>query len=153
MALVFAQLGERRLRTGLAALLDRRLVAPQALRRYLASGPRDLTAAAVCRRAAERFRDAFDAVDGGLEAFLADGPVHAPSFVMLSADIRTLCAPAPGLGAATAGDGSDANAEPFERRDAQAHFRVLADRLRAYFLKADGAKWAQLAKETGIKID
>ena len=31
VALVFAQLGERRLRTGLAALLDRRLVAPEAL--------------------------------------------------------------------------------------------------------------------------
>jgi len=32
VALVFAQLGERRLRAGIAALLDRRLVAPQALR-------------------------------------------------------------------------------------------------------------------------
>lgn len=153
VALVFAQLGERRLRTGLAALLDRRLVAPQALRRYLASGPRDLTAAAVCRRAAERFRDAFDAVDGGLEAFLADGPVHAPSFVMLSADIRTLCAPAPGLGAAPAGEGSDANAEPFERRDAQAHFRVLADRLRAYFLKADGDPRGATFQGTGFSAE
>src|SRR4051812_45429900 len=38
VALVFAQLGERRLRAGIAALLDRRLVAPQALRRYLARG-------------------------------------------------------------------------------------------------------------------
>jgi len=38
VALVFAQLGERRLRTGLTSLLDRRLVAPQALRRYLSSG-------------------------------------------------------------------------------------------------------------------
>jgi ATP-dependent exoDNAse (exonuclease V) beta subunit len=33
VALVFAQLGERRLRVGIAALLDRRLVAPQALGR------------------------------------------------------------------------------------------------------------------------
>ena len=53
VALVFAQLGERRLRTGLTALLDRRLVAPQALRRYLSSGPRDLTASEVCRRSAD----------------------------------------------------------------------------------------------------
>src|SRR5436190_19060301 len=45
VALVFAQLGERRLRAGLTSLLDRRLVAPQALRRYLSSGPRNLTAA------------------------------------------------------------------------------------------------------------
>ena len=44
VALVFAQLGERRLRAGIAALLDRRLVAPHALRRFLQKGPRDLTA-------------------------------------------------------------------------------------------------------------
>ena len=56
VALVFAQLGERRLRTGLSALLDRRLVAPQALRRYLSKGPQHLTAAEVCRRCADRLR-------------------------------------------------------------------------------------------------
>src|SRR3954470_9775208 len=39
VALVFAQLGERRLRGGLGALLDRRLVAPEVLVRYLAAGP------------------------------------------------------------------------------------------------------------------
>ena len=60
VALVFAQLGERRLRQGLTALLDRRLVAPQALRRYLDLGPRDLTAALACRQAAERLRAAID---------------------------------------------------------------------------------------------
>ena len=37
VALVFAQLGERRLRAGIGALLDRRLVAPHALRRFLES--------------------------------------------------------------------------------------------------------------------
>src|SRR6478735_605084 len=51
LALVFAQLGERRLRTGLTSLLDRRLVAPQALRRYLAAGPAGLTAASACTAA------------------------------------------------------------------------------------------------------
>ena len=40
IALVFAQLGERRLRAGLGSLLDRRLVARDALRRYLDSGPK-----------------------------------------------------------------------------------------------------------------
>src|SRR5262249_4315161 len=44
VALVFALLGERRLRAGIGALLDRRLVAPDVLRRYLARGPKDLTA-------------------------------------------------------------------------------------------------------------
>jgi hypothetical protein len=40
VALVFAHLGEPRLRRGLARLLDRRLVAEAALDRYLARGPR-----------------------------------------------------------------------------------------------------------------
>lgn len=92
VALVFAQLGERRLRTGLGALLDRRLVAPQALQRYLSGGPRDLTAALVCARSAERLRDVLDGVQGGLEAFLADGPVHAPAVAMLADDLRAFCA-------------------------------------------------------------
>ena len=123
VALVFAQLGERRLRTGLSALLDRRLVAPQALRRYLSKGPRDLTAADVCRRCATRLRDALGRVTGGLEAFLADGPRAEPAFAMLADDVRRLC---------------DAESETFENREAQADFRVLADRLRGYFMKTDG---------------
>ena len=92
VALVFAQLGERRLRTGLAALLDRRLVAPQALRRYLSSGPRDLDAAEVCRRAAARLRDTFGTVPGGLGTFLNDGPLNDPAFAMLADDLRQLVA-------------------------------------------------------------
>ena len=52
VALVFAQLGERRLRAGIAGLLDRRLVAPHALRRFLQSGPRNLTAATACAASA-----------------------------------------------------------------------------------------------------
>ncbi|MEQ1908380.1 MAG: UvrD-helicase domain-containing protein, partial [Vicinamibacterales bacterium] len=123
VALVFAQLGERRLRTGLSALLDRRLVAPQALRRYLSKGPRDLTAADVCRRCAARLSDALGRVTGGLDAFLADGPTAEPSFAMLADDVRRLC---------------EDVSESFERREAQADFRVLADRLRGYFMKTDG---------------
>lgn len=165
VALVFAQLGERRLRSGLTALLDRRLVAPQALRRYLAKGPRDLTAQEICRRAAERLRDAFAGVDGGVEMFLNDGPVHAPAFAMLAADIRALVAGPADAGphdrhssstgsivgsgfsrtSAESGllpfDDSDEAAPPagpFATRDEQAHFRVLVDRLKGYFLKQDG---------------
>src|SRR5262245_1071249 len=52
VALVFAQLGDRRVRAGLAALLDRRIAAPAALSRYLASGPRDLTLTTAARRGA-----------------------------------------------------------------------------------------------------
>ncbi len=124
VALVFAQLGERRLRAGIAALLDRRLVAPQALRRYLAKGPRELTAAVACATASAALRDRLAGVADGLDAFLRDGPIHHPQFAMLAADIRRLSAPpAPGA---------------LDSRAAQAAFRVLIDRLRAYFLKQDG---------------
>jgi len=76
VALVFAELGERRLRAGLAVLVDRRGVAPDLLRRYLAKGPKDLTAARACQDAARRLRQAFDALPDGLDRFLADGPVE-----------------------------------------------------------------------------
>ncbi|HEX3703803.1 MAG TPA: UvrD-helicase domain-containing protein [Vicinamibacterales bacterium] len=124
VALVFAQLGEWRLRTGIAALLDRRLVAPQALGRYLAKGPRTLTAAVACRAASARLRDVLSGVTDGVETFLRDGPIQHPQFAMLADDIRRLCAP-------HAGDALDTRA-------AQAEFRALIDRLRAYFLKQDG---------------
>ncbi len=133
VALVFAQLGERRLRTGLGALLDRRLVAPQALQRYLSGGPRDLTAALVCSRSAARLRDVLNGVHGGLDAFLADGPVQAPAFAMLADDLRAFCAAGAAAGATAA-----VWSRTFERRDEQATYRVLVDRLRAYFMKADG---------------
>ena len=54
VALVFAQLGERRARTGLATLLDRRLVAPDVLRRYLKQGDRHIDAATVSQRCSGR---------------------------------------------------------------------------------------------------
>src|SRR6266496_2207513 len=90
VALVFAQLGERRLRAGIASLLDRRLVAPQALRRFLQSGPRNLTAAMACEAAAIRLRDVFAGARDGLDRFLNDGPCHHPQFAMLAEDLRNL---------------------------------------------------------------
>ena len=136
VALVFAELGERRLRAGLAALLDRRGVAPDLLRRYLARGPRDLTASQACQDAARRLRHALDAIPGGLDRFLDDGPIGRPAFAMLAADLRTLCRPAasssPGPLEPGIGGGSEGSAlHPAE-------FRALVDRLRAYFLTQQG---------------
>jgi ATP-dependent helicase/nuclease subunit A len=123
VALVFAQLGERRLRPGLSMLLDRRLVAPKLLGRYLIKGPRDLTAASACAQAATRLREIFAMARDGLDTFLNDGPLTRPHFAMLADDIRTLCGP---------------ETPEFEAREAQAAFRVLIDRLRGYFLTQDG---------------
>jgi ATP-dependent helicase/nuclease subunit A len=138
VALVFAQLGERRLRAGLVSLLDRRLVAPQALSRYLSKGPRGLTAVTVCRCAAQRLHDALTSVPCGLGAFLADGPARDPAFTMLADDIRRLAAP---------------DAGQFDTRQSQAAFRVQADRLRAYFVKSDGEPRGAGFAGTGYSAD
>ncbi len=124
VALVFAQLGERRLRTGLESLLERRLVAPDALRRYLAKGPRGLTAASVCHQTAERLRRAVEDAPGGAHELFDGGPVRHPQFAMLADDLRQLMK----------------SREPtsFETREAQAALRALVDRVRAYFLTQDG---------------
>jgi ATP-dependent helicase/nuclease subunit A len=131
VALVFAQLGERRLRVGIASLLDRRLVAPQALGRYLARGPKDLTAAAACRVAEGRLRDVLASVRDGPGVFLNDGPVRHPQFRMLAADILELCGRQP-------------------QSISQAAFRNFIDRLRAYFLTQDGKPRTERFAGTGF---
>ncbi len=138
VALVFAQLGERRLRAGIAALLDRRLVAPHALRRFLQKGPRDLTAAGACESAAAAFRTLFEDARGGLETFLNDGPIHHPQFAMLADDVRRLVRSA---GVEAGGDLS---------REDQAAFRALVDCLRAYFLTQEGKPRGQNFAGTGF---
>ncbi len=78
VAMVLARLGPGRVRTALAHLLERRLVAPAALQRFLMAGPRGMTAEGACRDAATRLGRLLDGVDGGLERFLADGPLEHP---------------------------------------------------------------------------
>jgi ATP-dependent helicase/nuclease subunit A len=116
------------------------LIAPQVLRRYLARGPKDLTAEAACRHAAARLRDIFASVRGGPDGFLGDGPVRHPQFVMLAADVRSF-----------AHDGwSDAQ---LQTREQLAAFRNFVDRLRAYFLKQDGDPRGKNFTGTGFNAD
>jgi len=117
LALALAQLGTARARTGLAHLLSRRLVAREALDRFLARGPRDLTAEIACRLAVERVAGALDRIDGGLEAFLASGPVRHPKFQLLAATLGGL--------------GTLADAPP-------GAVRTALDRVRAHFLTQEG---------------
>ena len=98
--LLFAELREQRLRDGLANLIDRRLVADDAIDRALALGPRDLTAEAACAEAFERLRGVFTGLTGGVEGFLANGPIHHRKWAIFSAGMRQIAAgtvPAPGL--------------------------------------------------------
>src|SRR4051812_24443518 len=117
VALLLAQLGEAKLRAGLAVLLDRRLVAHDALRRFLVHGPGDLSPDVVCGRAAARLSDTLRSVEGGLAAFLADGPRFHPRFAMLAGDIESF---------ATAGAASSI--------DLTSRMRLIADELQNHFL-------------------
>jgi ATP-dependent helicase/nuclease subunit A len=89
VALVFAQLGDRRVRAGLAALLNRRLVAPAVLSRYLAKGSRDLTLAAAGRRGAAALVAVMHSMRGGLDRFLDTGPPE-PAFQLLARHLQEM---------------------------------------------------------------
>jgi ATP-dependent helicase/nuclease subunit A len=90
VALAFAQLGERRLRAGMAVLLNRRLVAPAALHAFLAAGPSNLDVADACRRASRAIADLLESMPGGAAALIESGPLFEPSFILLARDIRRL---------------------------------------------------------------
>ena len=80
-----------RTREGLASLLERRLVAWDALDRFLATGPvgsRPPRSSAAARRPS--LQDALRAVPGGLARFLADGPVAHPRYQLLVRDLQRL---------------------------------------------------------------
>lgn len=91
IALVFADLGEPALRRGLAALLDRRLVAAPALARFLRG--RVTTTAEACARLHDTLRQGLGAQPGGLAAFLASGPL-TPGFTLLAAELPPVMADA-----------------------------------------------------------
>ena len=116
VALVFAQLGDRRAKAGLAALLSRRLVAPEVLRRYLAQGPPEWTVATVAARGASALRDVFAGMRGGLAAFLGSGPAIS-QFRLLARHLSAI----------------DHTADP-----AAAAVHAAFARARGYFLTQDG---------------
>src|SRR4029079_9915154 len=89
VALVFAQLGDRRARAGLAALLDRRIAAPAVLSRFLSAGPRDCTLSTAARRGAPALMGLFAGMRGGLDRFLETGPLESP-FLILRRLLRAL---------------------------------------------------------------
>jgi ATP-dependent helicase/nuclease subunit A len=121
VALVFAQLGDRRARAGLAALLNRRIAAPSMLVQFLAAAPAELSLDAVIRRGAEAVEEIFVSMRGGLERFLATGPVD-PAFAVLATQVTRIVR--------AVRDGA-----PVDGAALQAAFA----RLRDHFLTRDGA--------------
>ena len=93
MALLFAELGEFRLRSGLARLLDRRLVTWDALSRFLRHAQHATIDESVSRLIA-RLRAALSSVTGGAGGFIATGPPH-PDFLLTARDLQGLLADPP----------------------------------------------------------
>jgi ATP-dependent helicase/nuclease subunit A len=115
--LVFAQLGDRRARLGLAGLLQRRLVAPALLGRYVTQGPRDWTVRTVADRGAASLARVVRGWPGGLEQFSVTGPRHQ-SFTLLLERLRDVTE-------------ADGGLDPAIVHDAFVHAR-------RYFLTQDG---------------
>ena len=103
VALLFTELGEPRLRKALTALLDRRLVARDALNRFLRG--RDTTVDAACRRLIDALRGGISSIGpGAVDALIATGP-DVPGFDLLARELRELMSDAPALDSARGGPG------------------------------------------------
>jgi ATP-dependent helicase/nuclease subunit A len=131
VALVFAQLGDRRARAGLAALLGRRVVAPGLLARFLAGAPREMHVSRAARRGAEALVDVFRGMRGGLERFIDTGPVD-PAFHLLVRSVEALAAEL------------DSGVDPEPAR-----VQATLARARRYFLTQDGRPRSRLGRRYG----
>ena len=121
VALAFSQLGERRVRAGLASLLNRRIVAPDILAKYLvAARAVDLDVATASRRASAALIAVCESMRGGLDRFLESGPLE-PAFLLLARSLRQLRASVNG----------DAVLDP-------AVVQAVFTRAREHFLTQDG---------------
>ena len=136
VAMVFAELGDMQLRAGLAGLLDRRLVAGPILDRAVRPTPRELTPERVASDAMARLVATLSGVDGGLERFLATGPVRHPRYRLFAEDIRKAIR------------GSQ------EGVPEQAHrIRLLVDGIDDYFFTKNGTprqKWTAYKADDGL---
>ena len=121
VALAFSQLGERRVRAGLASLLNRRIVAPDILAKFLvAARAVDLDVATASRRAGAALIEVCESMSGGLDRFLESGPLE-PAFLLLARSLRRLRASVSG----------DAVLDP-------AVLQAVFTRAREHFLTQDG---------------
>jgi ATP-dependent helicase/nuclease subunit A len=93
VALLFTELGEPRLRKALTALVDRRLVARDALNRFLRG--REMRIEAACHRLMHALRGAISSVSGrevrAVDVFISTGPA-VPGFDLLAREMRELMA-------------------------------------------------------------
>lgn len=91
VALLFTELGEPRLRKALTALLDRRLVARDALNRFLRG--RDMSVEMACHRLMHALRGALSSIagsgEGSIRLFASTGPA-VPAFDLVAREVHEL---------------------------------------------------------------
>ncbi len=94
--LVLAQMTLPRLGEGLRALLQRRFVAPAALRRYLGRQVRAIRSEAqAAARARQDLRDALASIPGGLPAWMSTAPAGVPLWSLCRLDLDRLVGDVP----------------------------------------------------------
>ena len=133
VALLFTELGEPRLRKALTALLDRRLVARDALNRFLRG--REMNIDAACDRLRHSLRGAMSSIAAGndraVQVFAVTGPA-VPGFELIAREMRELMLDPPPLDSARGGP------EPVEGPMPPARLRGLLDRLSDLVLTQKG---------------
>jgi ATP-dependent helicase/nuclease subunit A len=88
--LMFALLGERKLRGGLASLLDRRLAVDESLRYLGAAAASDVTAEGASGALVGRLSALLSGLPGGPDQFLDDGPLAHAKYALFVHDARRL---------------------------------------------------------------
>ena len=131
VAMLLAQMGPFRIRVALTNLLERRLVVPVALHRFLAASPRGLSGESVCRDTARRLCDQIGGARGALNLLLEAGPADDPRFALVAHDLTRLS--------------ELAEADP-------ARIRGSLDRMREFFLTQKGTVRTGFGRGTQLSV-
>lgn len=118
VAMLLARLGPERSRLMLTSLLERRLVVPGALQRFLRGVPRELTAQRACRDAVARLGDRLSGLQREVSQLIEADVLDDPRAAILARDLRRIS--------------ELADAEP-------STVRAWLDRLRDAFLTSSGS--------------
>ena len=90
VAALLARLGHWRTHTALTALLERRLVVPTALHRFLTAAPRGLTMDGVCGDACRQLADRLAGDRRQLDLMITAGPAADATFSIVARDLQRL---------------------------------------------------------------
>ena len=90
VAMLLARLGPGRTRAALRSLLERRLVVPGALQRFLAGTPSNLTGEGACRAAVRRLAERLSGLRREVELLVEAGEAEDARAAVLARDLRRL---------------------------------------------------------------